>query len=135
MRFTLRPASSDDAAATHGLLTELGYRICEQRLRAGLDFAARCDDATVIAVTDGEELIGLAAVTLATSTGRLAAIVVRSPRRRQGAGRILLAASEAVARARGCAWMEAHAAHPSGQRFLRSAGFNEGHGRLVKSLA
>jgi len=135
MQLTLRPASSDDAAATHGLLTELGYRVCERRLRAGLDWAAHCDDASVIAVTDGDELVGLAAITLVSSTGRLAAIVVRSPRRSQGAGRILLAAAEAVARARGCVWLEASAAQPSTRSFLRAAGFDGGHGRLVKSLA
>jgi GNAT superfamily N-acetyltransferase len=88
----------------------------------------------VIAVTDGDELVGLAAVALAPSTGRLQALIVSGRRRKQGAGRILLAAAEAVASARGCSELEAAAAHPGGRRFLRQAGFRDGCGRLVKPL-
>lgn len=132
MRFTLRPARSDDAPATSRLLAELGYRIGERDLRARLERLS--DDERVIAMTEGEELIGLAAVTVGPSTGRLSAVVVSRPRRHQGVGRILLAAAEAVASARGCQELEASAAHPGGRRFLRRAGFDGGAGRLVKPL-
>jgi GNAT superfamily N-acetyltransferase len=134
MRFTLRPACSDDAPATSRLLAELGYRVCERDVRSRLERALQADDAQVIAVTAGDELVGLAAVCVAPARGRLSALVVSRPRRRQGAGRILLAAAEAVACARGCSELEATAARPSGRRFLRRAGFAEGSGRLVKRL-
>jgi GNAT superfamily N-acetyltransferase len=134
MRFTLRPARSDDAPATSRLLAQLGYRVDPCALRVGLERASRADDAQVIAVTDGDELIGLAALALAPGTGRLEALIVSEPRRRQGAGRILLAAAEAVASARGCLELEAGAALPGGRRFLRQAGFDDGAGRFVKRL-
>jgi GNAT superfamily N-acetyltransferase len=134
MRFTLRQASTDDAPATSRLLAQLGYRVDVGAVRLGLERASRADDAQVIAVTDGDELIGLAALALAPGTGRLQALVVSERRRRQGAGRILLAAAEAVACARGCSVLEAGAAHPSGRRFLRRAGFDDAPRRLVKSL-
>jgi GNAT superfamily N-acetyltransferase len=135
MRFTLRPAISDDAPAAGELLSELGYRIDERELRCGLERALSADDAQVIAVTEGDELIGLAALAIAPVTGRLEALIVREPRRNQGAGRILLAAAEAVASARGCSELEAGAALPSARRFLRRMGFDDGSGRFVKPLA
>jgi N-acetylglutamate synthase-like GNAT family acetyltransferase len=134
MRFTLRQAGTDDAPAASRLLAQLGYRVDVRAVRVGLERASRADDAQVIAVTDGDELVGLAALALAPGTGRLEALVVSEPRRRQGAGRILLAAAEAVASARGCSVLEAVAALPSGRRFLRRAGFDDGAGRLVKRL-
>jgi GNAT superfamily N-acetyltransferase len=134
MKFTLRPARSDDAPATRRLLAELGYRVSERAVRAQFERALDADDAQVIAVTAGDELVGLAALSLAPSTGRLSALVVSRPRRKQGAGRILLAAAEAVASARGCSALEASAARPSGRRFLTHAGFADGCGRLVKPL-
>src|SRR5437763_15279502 len=114
MRFTLRPACSDDAPATSRLLAELGYRVCERGVRCRLERLLRADDAQVIAVTAGDELVGLAAVSVAPKA-RLSALVVSRPRRRQGAGRILLAAAEAVACARGCPELEATSARPSGR--------------------
>ncbi|WP_028059606.1 GNAT family N-acetyltransferase [Candidatus Solirubrobacter pratensis] len=135
MRFTLRPARSDDAPATSRLLAELGYRVDPSALRVGLERASRADDAQVIAMTAGDELVGLAALALEPgTTGRLEALIVSEPRRRQGAGRILLAAAEAVASGRGCSELEAGAALPGGRRFLRSAGFAHCSGRLVKPL-
>jgi N-acetylglutamate synthase-like GNAT family acetyltransferase len=134
MRFTLRQACSCDAAAARVLLEELGYRVDERELRVGLERAAGAHDAQVIAVTAGEELVGLAALSLSHDVGRLQALVVSEPRRNQGAGRILLAAAEAVASARGCSQLEAPAAHEGGKRFLRRAGFDEGAGRFVKPL-
>jgi GNAT superfamily N-acetyltransferase len=135
MRFTLRPARSDDAPATSLLLAQLGYRVDVGAVRVRLERASLDDDAQVIAVTDGDELIGLAALTLARGTGRLQALIVSEARRRQGAGRILLAAAEAVASARGCLELEAGAALPAGRRFLRKAGFRgSDRGRFVKCL-
>jgi GNAT superfamily N-acetyltransferase len=103
-------------------------------VRVQLERALRSDDAQVIAVTAGDELVGFAALSLVPSNGRLSALIVSAPRRRQGAGRILLAAAEAVASARGCSTLEATAAAPSGRRFLRQAGFDGRSGRLVKPL-
>jgi N-acetylglutamate synthase-like GNAT family acetyltransferase len=135
MRFTLRTAQSCDAAAASRLLEQLGYRVDERELRCGLERAAGAHDAQVIAVTaDGDELVGLAALSLSNDVGRLQALVVSEPRRNQGAGRILLAAAEAVASARGCSLLEAPAAHEGGKRFLRRAGFDEGAGRFMKPL-
>jgi N-acetylglutamate synthase-like GNAT family acetyltransferase len=135
MRFTLRPARSDDAPATSRLLAELGYRVDASALRVGLERASLADDAQVIAMTAGDELVGLAALALESgTTGRLEALIVSEPRRRQGAGRILLAAAEAVASGRGCSELEAGTALPGGRRFLRSAGFAHSSGRLVKRL-
>src|SRR5258705_386018 len=94
MRFTLRPARSDDAPAASRLLAQLGYRVNECAVRVGLERASAYDDAQVIAVTDGDELIGFAALALAPGTGRLEALIVSERRRREGAGRILLAAAE-----------------------------------------
>ena len=137
MRFTLRQARSDDAPATSRLLAELGYRVCERDVRAGLERASGANDEHVIAVTTGEELVGLAALTIepAAEAGRLSALFVSEPLRNQGAGRILLAAAEAVASAGGCSRLEASAAGPNGRRFLREVGFDERSGRLVKPLA
>jgi N-acetylglutamate synthase-like GNAT family acetyltransferase len=135
MRFTLRPARSDDAPATSRLLAELGYRVDPRALRVGLERAGLAEDAQVIAMTEGDELVGLAALALAPgATGRLELLVVSEPRRRQGAGRILLAAAEAVASGCGCSALEAGAALPGGRRFLREAGFDHSAGRLVKRL-
>ena len=134
MKFTLRPARSDDAPATSRILRELGYRVDERELRVGLHRACEAEDAQVIAVTEGDELVGLAALSLAPGVGRLQALIVSEPRRNQGAGRILLAAAEAVASANGCSELEAPAALPEGRRFLRSAGFDGAAGRLVKPL-
>jgi N-acetylglutamate synthase-like GNAT family acetyltransferase len=134
MRFTLRPAGSDDAPATSRLLAQLGYRVDVRAVREGLERAYRADESQVIAVTEGDELVGLAALALGPRTGRLEALIVSAPRRRQGAGRILLAAAEAVACSRGCSKLEARAARPSARTFLRRAGFADGRGRLVKPL-
>jgi GNAT superfamily N-acetyltransferase len=134
MRFTLRPAISDDAPAASRLLAQYGYRVDVKVVRGAFERAHRADDSQVIAVTDGDELVGLAVVVLAQKTGRLQALFVSKTRRRQGAGRILLAAAEAVASARGCVLMEAGAAREGGRRFLRRAGFADGRGRLVKTL-
>jgi len=135
MRFTLRPAISDDAPAASRLLEQYGYRVDVRVVRGAFERAHRADDAQVIAVTDGDELVGLAVVMVASeTTGRLQALFVSKTRRRQGAGRILLAAAEAVASARGCVLMEAGAAREGGRRFLRRAGFADGCGRLVKPL-
>jgi len=103
-------------------------------VRGAFERAFRADDAQVIAVTDGDELVGLAVVAVTAETGRLQALFVSKTRRRQGVGRILLAAAEAVASARGCALIEVSAAREGGRRFLRRAGFADGRGRLVKTL-
>src|SRR4051794_3292735 len=134
MRFTLRPAISDDAPAASRLLAQYGYRVDVRVVRGAFERAHHADDAQVIAVTDGDELVGLAVVALAAERGRLQALFVSKTRRRQGVGRILLAAAEAVASARGCVLMEAGAAREGGRRFLRRAGFADGGGRLVKPL-
>src|SRR4051812_18711222 len=114
MRFTLRPAISDDAPAASRLLAQYGYRADVKVVRGAFERAHRADDAQVIAVTDGDELVGLAVVVVAQKTGRLQALFVSKTRRRQGAGRILLAAAEAVASARGCVLMEAGGARGGG---------------------
>jgi GNAT superfamily N-acetyltransferase len=135
MRFTLRPAISDDAPEASRLLAQYGYRVDVRVVRGAFERAHGADDAQVIAVTDGDELVGLAVVAVAADRGRLQALFVSKTRRRQGVGRILLAAAEAVASARGCVLMEAGAAREGGRRFLRRAGFDDGCGRLVKPLA
>jgi hypothetical protein len=61
MRFTLRPAISDDAPATGRLPAELGYRVREHDVRVGLERAFGADDGQVIAVTDGDELVAAGA--------------------------------------------------------------------------
>jgi GNAT superfamily N-acetyltransferase len=137
MTLILRPASADDAPATHGMLSQLGYRACEEALRARLDRIYHAPDAEAIVATDGERLVGLVALELAAPAGspcRLAALVVRGSSRRRGVGRILLAAAEAVACARGCAALEASCAQAAGRRFLRRSGFAGGPRAMVKRL-
>jgi GNAT superfamily N-acetyltransferase len=145
MTVAVRGAASTDAAAIAGLMTQLGYPATtgdiSQRLGYWLpDRASRI----LLAVRD-EQVIGclsLHAVPFLERTGRWARIeslVIDEASRGDGAGRILLAAAEDLAREWGCLTVEVTSsrAREDAHAFYRRAGYTDWcgqSGRFLKQL-
>ena len=104
----MREATAEDAPALADLLGQLGYptdaRSLPERLTAYRDAG---EGRVLVAVHDGR-VVGFAALDFARPIqraeriGHLSAFAVASDARRQGVGRILLAAVEDAAREAGC---------------------------------
>ena len=111
----IRPATPDDEAAVLDLIEELfaspgvppgGYT--RERGRKGFQYALKRDDAEILLAIAGSEPVGLASVYVDFQAIRyglrcyLQDLVVTSVRRSEGIGALLLDASAAWARERGC---------------------------------
>jgi len=107
---TVRPASADDAGALASLLSQLGYPVdpadIPRRLAAlnatpGSIALVLCDaDGRVVGAASGARFVTLHRD---PPTAYITALVTEASARRQGVGRILIAALEDWARKAGCA--------------------------------
>ena len=126
----IRPASTEDAEAIAPLLTELGYPVEPEAVRARLDRIATSGDRTGVLLA---ELEGVPAAL----TCRITALVTDREHRRRGAAAGLLAAVAELARQGGCERLEVTTRpdRDDALGFYLGAGFTERPRRLVRSLA
>ena len=136
----LRDATTADAAAIAGLLTQLGYPAASDSVARRLALLAGADR-VFVAELDGR-IAGLAhlqvlpAIEYDEPAARLAALVVDESSRRAGVGRALLDAVEADARSRGCALLFLTTAErrAGAHVFYEALGFEHTGRRYTKRL-
>jgi GNAT superfamily N-acetyltransferase len=106
---TIRPAGSIDFRAIAALLGELGYPALPEEIPGRLERLLAGNQAVALIALDGSEVIGLVSLHLfsvlhdSAPVALVTALVVTESARRGGAGRLLIGAAEAHARASGCA--------------------------------
>lgn len=142
----MRPAVPDDAGAVLALLTELGYPDNdEQGVRARLERWAAEPCAAVLVAEQSGVVVGVvsfASVPFLEREGRWArvvAIVTSHAVRGQGAGRLLMACAENMARELGCVQMEVTSANrrTDAHAFYAGLGYEnwaDRAGRFLKDL-
>jgi GNAT superfamily N-acetyltransferase len=103
----VRPYDPADAEAVAGLLGELGYATSPPLAAAFARRFGEDENASLLVATVDGDVVGLVATCLVPRlhndglSCRITDLVVTASRRRQGAGRALMAAAEATARAAG----------------------------------
>lgn len=139
----IRDATVDDAADVATLLGDLGYPSAVDAVRARLTKLIGRDDYVIRLFVDGDDVLGLIALTLVPTLHedgpvvQAGALVVRKEARGSGVGRALLAEGDAIAREHGAARItltsrvdrtEAHA-------FYAACGFEQTGVRFTKYLS
>lgn len=130
----LRPAKLEDAEAISRLLDELEHPAPPEVLRARLQALAAAGERVLVAEIEGV-VRGLATVHVTpvlhrpAPVGRITALVVSSEMRRQGVGRALVGAAEAIAREAGARLIEV----TSNRRRTQAHRFYEGLGYELTS--
>ena len=110
--YRIRRCTVDDAVPVARLLDELGYPQSVESVRRRLEPWLEDPQCRVMAVDDGEAVVGVAALRAMPyferdgNWGRLVTLVIGSAHRRIGLGTALLNAVEAEARALRCSAME-----------------------------
>jgi ribosomal protein S18 acetylase RimI-like enzyme len=139
--FAIRPAHPADAPEVAGLLGELGFPaavdVVERRLRA----LASQGEMVLVGVR-GSDVLGFVTVHVTpvlhrpTPVGRMTALVVANRARRNGLGRMLVAAAERHVASAGCALIEvtSRRTRPDAHRFYESLGYEQTSHRFGKTL-
>ncbi|HVE32930.1 MAG TPA: GNAT family N-acetyltransferase [Gemmatimonadaceae bacterium] len=105
---SIRDAEERDAPAIASLCGQLGYPTPAEAVASRMDRLREGGQARVVVAVDGDSTVGLATIHLRhminheAPIGQLTLLVVDERVRGQGVGRLLVAESEAWARARGC---------------------------------
>jgi GNAT superfamily N-acetyltransferase len=129
----VREASSGDAAAVAGLLTQLGYPSTAEEARGRLAAWDGEGPRRVLVAEHGGAVAGLVAVAAVPylerggSWARIVALAVDAGHRRRGIGRQLIAAAEAAAAGWGCVTIEATSSRRRAEShpFYRRLGYGE----------
>ena len=105
---SVRDAEERDAPAIASLCAQLGYPTPAEAVVSRMDRLRGNGEARVVVAVTGESAVGLATIHLRHTInheapiGQLTLLVVDESMRGRGVGRVLVAESEAWARARGC---------------------------------
>ena len=106
---SIRPAGSTDFRAIAALLGDLGYPALPDEIPGRLERLQLGNQAAALVAVNESEAVGLLTVQMFSAlhdpalVAMVTALVVAESSRRRGAGRLLVAAAEAHARASGCA--------------------------------
>jgi GNAT superfamily N-acetyltransferase len=139
----IRGAGRDDAFELAALLGQLGYPADPATVVARLGRLETTGLDQVLVAEIEEQVVGLASMHItpallhrAGPVARITALVVDELRTRQGVGRRLVAAVEALARAAGCVGVEvsSNTRRADAHAFYSALGYSRSHELFRKSL-
>ena len=137
----IRVARDTDSDAVLGLLAELGYPTEPDALESRLERLDGEPSARMLVADLDGEVVGFASLHVLhlverPPLGRLSAIVVTEPARREGVGLALVDRVEREARAQGCDRLEVTSGEwrDEAHAFYRDIGFEETSKRFIKQL-
>ena len=144
MRFTVRRAQAEDAAAIAVCLAALGYGTSTTLVAEKLSALMGGSSDTVLVAEDPTTgIVGVVSVHLvplfhaAGNLARLTALAVAAGRQRKGVGRALVAAAEAFAWKHDCRRVEVTSGdhREDAHRFYRALGYEMDERRFIKHLS